>query len=337
MSPDIRLSVLDTAPAWHGATTTEALRNSIDLASRVDDLGYHRYWLAEHHNTPALSTSSPAVLIGRIADATSRMRVGSGGVMLPNHAPLVVAEQFGTLAALQPDRIDLGVGRAPGTDPRTARAIRGAAAARSGADFPEQVGELLGYFPSPKGDPARSPILAVPAMEHAVPVWVLGSSGHSARLAGQLGLPYAYAHHFNPHGTADAVSLYHAAFEPSEYLSEPYAMATVVGFVADTDEHAHWLAGPLKAITVLSMRGHNPLFPTPEAAAELVFSAEEQNVIRALYGPQLIGSPDTVREHLAALVAATGVDEVMVTTAVHDHAQRVRSYELLADVAAPAH
>ncbi|MEV5315672.1 LLM class flavin-dependent oxidoreductase [Streptomyces sp. NPDC052610] len=355
-SSDVLLSVLDTAPVWKGSTATDSLRNTVRLARAVDRLGYHRFWLAEHHNMTALSTSSPAVLAGQVAAATRRLRVGAGGVMLPNHPPLVAAEQFGTLAALHPGRIDLGVGRAPGTDPLTARALRRQAGPAGGTDFPAQVKELLSYFAPPGADtgrngsdgrtptagprpvpavpavPAVRAVRAVPANEHFVPVWVLGSSDYSARLAAVLGLPFAYAHHFSPHGTLAALDTYRTRFQPSPYLSEPYCLVSVFAAVADDDRRGRQLGEPLRAITAQSLRGLDPLFPSVEEAAGFELSAEERTVVDALYGAQVFGGPETARQRIGELVETTGADEVMVVSAIQDHDERVRSYELLAQV-----
>ncbi|MGW3498897.1 LLM class flavin-dependent oxidoreductase [Streptomyces sp. NPDC001020] len=324
----IKLSVLDTAPVWRGSTATESLRSSVRLAQAVDRLGYHRFWVAEHHNMPALATSSPAVLAGRVAAATRRLRVGAGGVMLPNHPPLVVAEQFGTLAALHPGRIDLGLGRAPGTDPVTARALRRRAGALGAEDFPAQVRELTDYFARTSADRP----LAVPAEEQNVPVWLLGSSPGGARLAADLGLPFAFAHHFSPFGAADALDAYRTAFRPSAHLSEPYALVSVFGAVAEDDRRGRLLDAPLRMINAQAMRGLDPLFPSVEEAAAFRFSPQERSTVDGLYDAQFFGGPETVRQKLTAFVRATGADELMVLSPVRDHDERVRSYRLLAEL-----
>ncbi|AVH98579.1 MULTISPECIES: LLM class flavin-dependent oxidoreductase [Streptomyces] len=332
-----RLSVLDTAPVWQGSTATVSLRNTIRLARAVDRLGYHRFWLAEHHNMPALSTSSPAILAGQIAAATTRLRVGAGGVMLPNHPPLVVAEQFGTLAALHPGRVDLGVGRAPGTDPLTARALRRQTGPLGGNDFPAQIQELMRYFAPPAGtahvlEPGHGTVSAVPAAEHSVPVWLLGSSGYSAQLAAALGLPFAYAHHFSPHGTTAALDAYRAEFRPSEYLAEPYTIVSVFCGVAEDDERAARLSDPLRVITARSLRGQNPYFPSVDEAARFSYTAEERAVVDQMYAPQIFGGPETARRRVTEFAKATGADELMMLSVIQDHDERVRSYELLAEV-----
>jgi luciferase family oxidoreductase group 1 len=245
---DVPLSVLDLAPVSEGQGVGEALRNSIDLARQAERLGYRRYWLAEHHNMPGIASSATVVLIGTVADATESIRVGSGGIMLPNHAPLVVAEQFGTLEALHPGRIDLGIGRAPGTDQRTALALRGPGGLTA-ENFPEQLMELLEYF---ERDPARG-VNAVTAEGNKPPLWLLGSSGFSAQLAGRLGVPFSFAHHFASENTLPAVQLYRENFRPSEVLQEPYVMLGVAVIAAETDERAQFLAGP-SGLSFLSLR-----------------------------------------------------------------------------------
>jgi luciferase family oxidoreductase group 1 len=315
-------SVLDLAPVASGSTSAQALRNTLDLARHAEALGYHRYWLAEHHNMPGIASSATAVLIGQVAAATERMRIGSGGVMLPNHAPMVVAEQFGTLEALYPGRIDLGLGRAPGTDQATARALRRSPDALSVDDFPEQVAELRGYF---------HPDSAVtPAAGNEPPVWLLGSSGYSARLAGLLGLPFAFAHHFSAENTLPALHLYRESFRPSPALERPYAMIAVSVTAADSDERARELAAP-QALSFLRLRQGRPgPLPTPEEAAAHPYTPLEREIIRARMDSQVVGGPDTVRRQMDALIEQTAADEVMATTMVYDHADRVRSYELLA-------
>ncbi|WP_285495562.1 LLM class flavin-dependent oxidoreductase [Actinomadura sp. NBRC 104425] len=317
-------SVLDLAPVASGSTSAQALRNTLDLARHAEALGYHRYWLAEHHNMPGIASSATAVLIGQVAAATERMRIGSGGVMLPNHAPMVVAEQFGTLEALYPGRIDLGLGRAPGTDQATARALRRSPDALSVDDFPEQVAELRGYF-----HPDSS---VTPAAGNEPPVWLLGSSGYSARLAGLLGLPFAFAHHFSAENTLPALHLYRESFRPSPALERPYAMIAVSVTAAESDERARELAAP-QALSFLRLRQGRPgPLPTPEEAAAHPYTPLEREIIRARMDSQVVGGPDTVRRQMDALIEQTAADEVMVTTQVYDHADRVRSYELLAEL-----
>ncbi|QYN16607.1 LLM class flavin-dependent oxidoreductase [Amycolatopsis sp. DSM 110486] len=325
--PDVPLSVLDLSPVSDGHGVGEALRNTIDLARHAERLGYRRYWLAEHHNMPGIASSATVVLIGTVADATESIRVGSGGIMLPNHAPLVVAEQFGTLEALHPNRIDLGVGRAPGTDQRTALALRGPGGL-SAENFPEQLMELLEYFES---DPARG-VNAVTAEGNKPPLWLLGSSGFSAQLAGRLGVPFSFAHHFAAENTLPAVQLYRENFRPSETLAEPYVMLGVSVVAAETDERAQFLAGP-SGLTFLSLRRGRPIaLPTPEEAAEYPYTEMDRAFLADRFGSSIIGSPETVRKGLDQLLADTGADELMVTTMVHGHQDRLRSYEIMADL-----
>jgi luciferase family oxidoreductase group 1 len=326
----VPLSVLDLVPIGSGSTATAALEHSTALVRRVDQLGFRRYWVAEHHGMPGIGSSSPAVLIAHLAAASSRIRVGSGGVMLPNHQPLVVAEQFGTLEALHPGRIDLGIGRAPGTDPRTAAALRRGTAALSADDFPEQLTELISYF---HGD---GPVLAVPAVGHQPAVWLLGSSGYSAQVAGLLGLPFAFAHHFSGHNTMAALALYRETFRPSAVLAQPYSMIAASVLVADTDAEARRLAMP-GALQFLRLRQGAPgLVPTPEEAGSHPYSAEERQFVEDRLAGQVIGAPSTVRDGVHELVERTGVDELMVVTSAHDGADRLRSYELLAEAMQPA-
>ncbi len=326
-------SVLDLAPVAEGSTPRDALRNSLDLAPRTEALGFHRYWVAEHHNMPGIASSSPAVLIAHLAGVTSTMRIGSGGVMLPNHAPLVVAEQFGMLEALHPGRIDLGIGRAPGTDPVTARALRRDGRALSGDDFPEQFGELLAYFRGafPDGHPYQR-IRAVPAQGYQPALWLLGSSDYSAQVAGLLGLPFSFAHHFAARNTLPALAAYRENFRPSATLAEPYAMVAVAVICAPSDDEAEFLAGSARLSFVRLRSGAPGRFPSPEEAAEYQFTPSEREIVRGWTGSHVVGSPSRVREQLEELAATTAADELMITTMVHGHDARVRSYELVAEV-----
>ncbi|MFI5609394.1 LLM class flavin-dependent oxidoreductase [Amycolatopsis sp. NPDC051903] len=324
---DVPLSVLDLAPISEGHGVGDALRNTIDLARHAERLGYRRYWLAEHHNMPGIASSATVVLIGSVAGATESIRVGSGGIMLPNHAPLVVAEQFGTLEALHPGRIDLGIGRAPGTDQRTALALRGPGGLTA-ENFPEQLMELLEYF---ERDPARG-VNAVTAEGNKPPLWLLGSSGFSAQLAGRLGVPFSFAHHFASENTLPAVQLYRENFRPSEVLQEPYVMLGVAVVAAETDERAQFLAGP-SGLSFLSLRRGRPVaLPTPEEAAEYPYTETDRAFLADRFGSSVIGSPETVRKGLEQLLADSGADELMITTQVHGHEDRVRSYELVASL-----
>ncbi|MGH3863493.1 LLM class flavin-dependent oxidoreductase [Actinokineospora sp.] len=326
MPTDVPLSVLDLAPVAGDSTETAALRNSLDLAQRTERLGYHRYWVAEHHNMPGIASSAPAVLLAHIAMATSTLRIGSGGVMLPNHPPLVVAEQFGMLEALHPGRVDLGIGRAPGTDQVTARALRRSTGPLSAADFPEQLAELSNYF---TGRDSNG-ITAVPALGNQPAIWLLGSSGYSAQVAGLLGLPFAFAHHFSSENTLPALALYRERFQPSATLDKPYAMVAASVICADDDETARELAQP-GALQFLQLRKGKPgRMPTQAEAAAYPYTDMDRLLIDDRLDSQIIGGPDTVRKGIADLLEATQADELMITTNVYDHADRVRSYEMVA-------
>ncbi|HEX8803044.1 MAG TPA: LLM class flavin-dependent oxidoreductase [Acidimicrobiales bacterium] len=330
--PVVPLSVLDLAVVGEGATPAEALRGSVDLIRATEALGYRRYWVAEHHNMPGIASSSPPVLLAHLGAASSDIRIGSGGVMLPNHSPLVVAEQFGMLEALHPGRVDLGIGRAPGTDPVTARALRRTARPEGPDDFPQQLGELLAFFDGtfPEDHPYRQ-ITAVPGRGYRPALWLLGSSDYSALAAGLLGLPFSFAHHFAAGNTVPAVAAYRRAFRPSDELEAPYVMLGVSVVCAETDERARWLAGP-GALAFLRLRAGRPgRFPTPEEAAAYRFTPAERAAVQGWRGSHVVGGPDTVRRELAELVERTGADELMVTTMVHAPEDRIRSYELVAD------
>ena len=321
---DVPLSVLDVAPVAAGASSGDALRATTDLARAVERMGYHRFWVAEHHNMPAIASSAPAVLIAHLAASTSTMRIGSGGVMLPNHAPLVVAEQFGTLAALHPDRIDLGIGRAPGTDQATALALRRTVEGLSAEQFPQELAELINMF---TGEQPRR-IVATPGLGENPAVWLLGSSGFSAQLAGILGLPFAFAHHFSGTHTIPALALYRQHFRPSRWLDEPYAMVSVATVCADTDERAEWLARP-SALSFLRLRQGRPeALATPEEAAEYPYTEIERAFMADRWEGQAIGSPETVRRSLEELMTKTRADELMLTALVYDLEDRIRSFEL---------
>ncbi|WP_189222302.1 LLM class flavin-dependent oxidoreductase [Saccharothrix coeruleofusca] len=326
---DVPLSVLELAPVTSQTDARTALRHTTELAQHVERLGYTRFWLAEHHNMPGIASSSPAIVIGHVASATKTLRVGSGGVMLPNHPPLVVAEQFGTLVALHPDRIDLGIGRAPGTDQRTAQALRRTAGPLSVDDFPQQLTELMGYFEG------TEELHAVPAQGNKPPLWLLGSSGYSAQVAGLLGLPFAFAHHFSAENTLPALRLYRERFQPSAVLDKPYAMVCVSVIVADTDEHARWIAGP-GALSFVRLRSGRPgPLSTPQEAADYPYTDLDRLIFEERMANQVIGSPETAKEQLEQLLADTAADELMVTTMVADQSDRLRSYELLAALHSP--
>ena len=328
----VPFSVLDVAPVASDRTATEALADSTALVQTAERLGYHRLWYAEHHNMPGIASSAPDVLIANAGARTSRIRLGSGGVMLPNHAPLVVAERFGTLEALFPGRIDLGIGRAPGTDQRTASALR-----RLGAsdDLPELLHELYGYF---KGfDPGEGyrGIRAIPGYGADMPsVWLLGSSGFSAQVAGVMGLPFAFAHHFSAQNTVPALDLYRESFGPSDILDEPYAMVTAMVVCAPDDEEAQLHASAI-ALSFARMRsGYPPArLPTIEEIKDHPWTPQERAFAESFLAPQVIGSPETVKARLTELLAETGVSEFMATTNAPSTSARVRSFELLAEVA----
>ena len=325
---DVPLSVLDLSPVAAGTTSGQALRQTTELARRTEELGYRRFWVAEHHNMPAIASSAPAVLIAHLAAATSTIRVGSGGVMLPNHAPLVVAEQFGTLEALHPGRIDLGIGRAPGTDQLTALALRRTVEGLSAEAFPEELADLIGLF---TGENPETRIVATPGRGDMPAVWLLGSSGFSAQLAGLLGLPFSFAHHFSAANTVPALALYRQHFHPSRWLERPQAMVAVSAICADTDERAHWLSGPA-ALSFLRLRAGRPQpLASPEDAAAYPYSPVEREFVTERFAAQAIGSPDTVRRQLQGLLDRTGADELMLTTLVYDIGDRIRSFELIAE------
>jgi luciferase family oxidoreductase group 1 len=319
------LSILELVPVGEGATAAAALAGSVELARLGERLGYTRLWVAEHHNMPGIASSSPPVLVAHLAASTNTMRIGAGGVMLPNHASLVVAEQFGMLEALHPGRIDLGLGRAPGTDAVTAAALRRSPTPFAADEFPEQLRDLFMFF-----DGTHPHITAVPARGYRPAVWLLGSSGYSAQVAGALGLPFSFAHHFASHNTVAALELYRNSFQPSPALEHPYAMIGVPVICADTSEHAKWLSGPSALSFVRLRQGRPTQLPTPEAAAEYVFSPSERELVRTWTGPLVRGDADEVSAELEALAERTGADELMITTMVHGQADRLRSYELLA-------
>jgi luciferase family oxidoreductase group 1 len=330
---DIPLSVLDLAPVPTGTSVGDALRSSIELARHVEALGYGRIWVAEHHNMPGVASSAPPVLMAHLAAATSTIRVGSGGVMLPNHAPLVVAEQFGMLEALHPGRIDLGIGRAPGTDQTTARALRRSAAALSAEEFPQQLMDLLGYFTGewPDGHPFAR-VTAVPGRGDQPAIWLLGSSGYSAQVAGVLGLPFAFAHHFSPANTLPALALYREHFQPSDALDRPYAMVAASVLCAEDDERARWLAGS-GALSYLRLRhGHPSTVPSPEEAAAYDYTTAERAFVDERLASQIIGSSSTVRSELEELLASTAADELMITTGAFDPRDRRESFSRVAEL-----
>src|SRR5215470_4676053 len=321
-------SILDLAPVAQGATPADALRNSLSLAQAAEKLGFLRFWLAEHHGMKGIASAATAVVIGHVAGGTSTIRVGSGGVMLPNHAPLVIAEQFGTLESLYPGRIDLGLGRAPGTDQTTARALR--RFMEGSADtFPQDVLDLQAYFRAPEpGQPVR----AVPGAGLNVPIWLLGSSLFSAQLAAMLGLPFAFASHFAPDYLQDALAVYRERFRPSAQLERPYVMLGVNVFAAATDTEARRHFTSLQQAFVNLRRGTPGPLPPPVDRTGALWSPMEQAGLEHALRYAVVGSPATVQRGLAAFIAETAADEIMVTAQMFDHAARLRSFELVAGV-----
>ena len=320
-------SLLDLAPVPEGRTAADALANTIDLARKAEAVGYHRYWLAEHHNMPGIASAATSVVIGQVAAATKTIRVGAGGIMLPNHSPLVIAEQFGTLATLFPGRIDLGLGRAPGTDMATARALRRHMAGED--NFPQDVVDLIAYL----GDPSEGgPVRAIPGEGTHVPVWILGSSLYGAQLAAAFGLPYAFASHFAPAMLEEALAVYRSTFRPSDQLAEPRVMVAAGVFVADTDTEARYLRSS-QVLSFARLRSGRPgKLPAPveDVTAEIPPHLLAQ-VDQAL-SVSATGSPDTVRRGLGAILERYRPDELIVTGMIHDHAARVRSFELAAGI-----
>ncbi|MDX3105026.1 LLM class flavin-dependent oxidoreductase [Nonomuraea angiospora] len=330
---DVRISVLDTSPIVQGSTPRQALRNTVDLARLADELGFHRYWVPEHHGMRGVASSAPAVLIGHLADATRRLRLGAGGVLLPNHAPIVVAEQFGTLAALHPGRIDLGLGRAPGGPRAAVDAVR-PERERTAKTFRRQLDELRTYLDPPQD----AQVKAIPVLGGNVPaLWLLGSTTGSAELAAELGLPYAFAHHLNAETASDAMNTYREHFRPSDHAATPTTLVSVSVIAAEDDERAEWLAGSTRLKVLSRIRGNRILLPSPEDAAAYPYTDDDRTEIAARSGGVLAGSPATVVEHLQSVLDATGTDELMVTTPIYHHADRRRSYELVASLADRLH
>ncbi|QDL54138.1 LLM class flavin-dependent oxidoreductase [Rhodoferax aquaticus] len=323
----IPFSVLDLSPITQGSTAAQSFRNSLDLAQQAEQWGFQRYWLAEHHGMPGIASAATAVLMGHVAGGTSRIRVGAGGIMLPNHSPLVIAEQFGTLESLYPGRIDLGLGRAPGSDQLTARALRRNLS--SDADeFPRDVVELMDYF---AGTP-KNAVRAVPGAGLNVPIWILGSSLFGAQLAAALGLPYAFASHFAPQYMMQAIELYRAHFKPSATLSKPYVMLGFNVFAADTDDEAAFRATSMQQAFVNLRSGRPAPLPPPLLDYPKRVGPAEKALLDSVLSCAAIGAPDTVRAALAAFVERTGADELMITSQIYDHAARLRSYEITAQL-----
>ena len=327
----IPLSVLDLAPIPEGSDAGQALRNSLDLARHAEALGYARYWMAEHHNMVGIASAATAVALAHIGAGTRRIRIGAGGVMLPNHAPLLIAEQFGTLAALHPGRVDLGVGRAPGSDQTAARAMRRSLVQED--DFPQDVLELMRYFqPTVPGQPLQ----AVPGAGLDVPVWILGSSTYGAQLAAALGLPYAFASHFAPAQMTDAVAVYRERFRPSAQLQSPHVMLGINVFAADSDAEARLLFSSLQQAFVNLRSGRPGKLPPPLDGFEAGLDPRARMMLDHALTCSIVGGPQTVRDGLDAFIARTGADELIVTAQIFDHAARKRSFEILAGVHAEA-
>ena len=319
------LSILDLAPIVEGGDAAQALRNTLDLARHAERWGYHRFWLAEHHGMPGVASAATAVVIGHVAAGTATIRVGAGGIMLPNHAPLVIAEQFGTLASLFPGRIDLGLGRAPGSDPVTLRALRRSPAAAE--SFPQDVAELMGWFrPASPGQLVR----AVPGADLDVPIWILGSSLFGAELAAALGLPYAFASHFAPAAMAEALELYRSRFRPSERLQRPRVMLGVNVFAADTQAEAARLFTSLQQAFVNLRRGSPGPLPPPDERLDERLAPGDRLLVDQMLSCTVVGKPETVRHGLGAFAERTGADELMLTSQIFDHRARLRSYEIVA-------
>lgn len=331
-APMIPFSILDLCPITETGSAAESIRHAVDLAQHADRWGFNRYWMAEHHGMRGIASAATAVLIGRVAGATSRIRVGAGGIMLPNHSPLVIAEQFGTLEAMYPDRIDLGLGRAPGSDQPTARALRRNLDSDPEA-FPRDVLELMAYFEG------RAPVHATPGEGHAVPIWILGSSLFGAQLAAMLGLPYAFASHFAPAQLTDAVAVYRQQFRASKNLAKPHVMLGYNVFAADTDDAARYLASSWQQ-SFVNLRSGNPgRLPPPRESYLESLPANARELIDRTLSCSAVGSPGAIADRIRDFIRTTGADELIVTSSIYDHAARLHSYELLAgllDTHAPA-
>jgi luciferase family oxidoreductase group 1 len=324
----IPVSVLDLATIVEGETVAQAFHRSLTLTQTAERLGYTRYWFAEHHNMESVASAATAVLIGYVAGGTSSIRVGAGGVMLPNHAPLIIAEQFGTLASLYPGRIDLGLGRAPGTDPVTSRALR-RNLKQDVDDFPNDVIELLHYL-GPRNPEAK--VRAIPGEGTEVPVWLLGSSTYSAQLAAMLGLPFAFASHFAPTHLHDALHLYRSQFKPSKYLQQPYSVACVNVIAAGSDEEAEYLATSFYQVVLGMIRNHRRPLQPPIASMDGIWSAHEKAAVEHMLQYAFIGSVQTVKEGLQTFVQSTGINELMITSHLYDLNAKITCYELVAQL-----
>lgn len=325
------LSVLDLAPIKEGHAISETFQETLDLARHAEQWGYKRYWLAEHHNLASVACSATSVLIGYVAGGTSTIRVGSGGIMLPNHAPLVIAEQFGTLESLYPGRIDLGLGRAPGTDFPTMQALR--RDLKNGDNFPDLLAELRGLLATPKPGQA---VRALPGAGLDIPIWLLGSSGFSAQLAGQLGLPFAFAGHFMPQNTLAALDIYRRSFRSSEVLDRPYSMVGVPVLAADTDEEARFLSSTEYINALRLVRNQLAPLSPPVTSVEGLANAFEDAAVESKRAAAIVGSKETVRRELELFLDETQADEVIITSNPYEHAARLRSYEIVAEIAKEA-
>ncbi len=324
----VPISILDLVPVILGETPREALPKSLDLARHAEAFGYTRYWVAEHHNMTGIASAATSVVIGYLAGGTSTIRVGSGGIMLPNHSPLVIAEQFGTLESLYPGRIDLGLGRAPGTDQRALRALR--RDPRRSDDFPEDVLELILLLGKAK---SGQPVRAVPGAGTEVPIWILGSSTFGAELAAALGLPYAFASHFAPDSLFEALQIYRRQFKPSKQLDRPYAMVGVNVVAADTDEEARRLFTTVQQSFTNLLRGSPGKLQAPIDDIEGYWTPPQKHQASRMLKHSILGSPETVRRGLESFVALTKADELMIVTSLYEHPARIRSYEIVADIA----
>lgn len=322
----VPFSVLDLAPIVQGGNAADAFRNTVDLAQHVERWGYQRFWLAEHHNITGVASSATSVIIGQVAAHTKTLRVGSGGIMLPNHAPLIIAEQFGTLESLFPGRIDLGLGRAPGSDGATQQALR--RGPRSGFDFPELLAELRAFFAPAVPNQA---VRAIPGAGLDIPIWLLGSSDFSARLAAELGLPFSFAGHFSPEGMA-AMRLYRHLFKPSPALARPYAMIGVPVIAADTDEQARKLSTTQQMKFLSLIRGNRLPLQPPVDSMDGLWNEWEQQAVHQKLAASIVGGPETVKQGLESLIARTEADEVMIVSDFYHHEDRLRSYEILASL-----
>lgn len=323
----IPFSVLDLCPIVQGGDAAQSFRHTLDLAQHAERWGYNRYWLAEHHGMPGIASAATSILIAHVAGGTRRIRVGAGGIMLPNHSPLVIAEQFGTLESLYPGRIDLGLGRAPGSDLSTARALRRNLASNPD-EFPRDVVELIDYFSMESANPVQ----AVPGRGLDVPIWILGSSLFGAELAAALGLPYAFASHFAPQQMMPAIALYRANFRPSARLAQPYVMLGFNVFAADSDEEAVYRASSMQQAFVNLRSGRPTPLPPPVADYAQRVSPQERALLDSVLSCSAIGAPATVRASLKAFIERTGADELMITSQIFDHAQRLRSYEITSGI-----